>query len=45
MSIPLLDYDSTFQIFKPLNLPIPVNLNSSDDRSVSMLAYSNLEAI
>ena len=29
---------------KPFNLPIPVNLNSSDDRSFSMLAYSNLEA-
>jgi hypothetical protein len=44
MSIPLLDYDSNFQIFKPFNLPIPVNLNSSDDRSFSMLAYSNIEA-
>ena len=44
MSIPLLDYDSNFQIFKPFNLPIPVNLNSSDDRSFSMLTYSNIEA-
>lgn len=44
MSIPLLDYSSNFQIFKPFNLPIHVNLNSSDDRSFSMLAYSNLEA-
>ena len=44
MSIPLLDYDSNFQIFKPFNLPIPVNLNSSDDHSFSMLAYLNLEA-
>ena len=44
MSIPLLDYDSNFQIFKPFNLPIAVNLNSSDDRSFSMLTYSNIEA-
>ena len=44
MLIPLLDYDSNFEIFKPFNLPIPVNLNSSDDRSFSMLTYSNLEA-
>lgn len=44
MSIPLLDYSSNFQIFKPFNLPMHVNLNSSDDRSFSMLAYSNLEA-
>ena len=44
MSIPLLDYDSNFQIFKPFNLPIPVNLNSSDDCSFSILVYSNLEA-
>jgi hypothetical protein len=36
MSIPLLDYDCNFQIFKPFNLPIPVNLNSSQHVDITL---------
>ncbi|CAG2251811.1 unnamed protein product [Mytilus edulis] len=44
LSVPLIDYNSNFEIFKPFNLPIPINLNPQVDSTKSMLAYSNLEA-
>ncbi|CAG2190360.1 unnamed protein product [Mytilus edulis] len=44
LSVPLIDYNSNFEIFKPFNLPIPINLNLQVDSTKSMLAYSNLEA-
>ena len=42
MSLPLLDFNSNYEIFKPFNLPLPIN--DRNDKSVTMLAYSNLEA-